>query len=198
MLLCHVLVVRPQDMCDLVSPTRDQNYTSCTERRSLNHWTSMGVPIMNIIFSINIAALVTWRGMHLIFPVVHPSGHYKERPSTICQIFLIKALFQQLIDNHRRRKTAWGGRINEKNRLYLKMTTWNRFGEKQTSLSRRIIPALNGVGLFCYYFPIPALTYFITNCFFKPHQWSFALSSKKCWKLLMKKLIMYSLECKLD
>ena len=42
-LLFYVLVFQPQDMWGLISLTRDETYTTCIGRWSLNHWTAREV-----------------------------------------------------------------------------------------------------------------------------------------------------------
>ena len=58
LLLFYVLVFCPWGMWDLNSPTREWTYTSYTGRQTLNHWTTMEVPIFFILL------LFSWSPTH--------------------------------------------------------------------------------------------------------------------------------------
>ena len=58
-LFCVLFFWGPQAMWDLNSPTRDQTYTPCTGRQSLNHWTTREVPETSLFLTFTSKSLKT-------------------------------------------------------------------------------------------------------------------------------------------
>ena len=53
LVLFHIVIFWPQGMWDLGSPSRDGTWTPCIGRRSLNHWTTRDVPVVQIHLAIS-------------------------------------------------------------------------------------------------------------------------------------------------
>lgn len=107
----------------------------------------------------------------MILPAVFPSGHQGDRPRTTC----LSGTSDQSPSPGAHRRCGRGanslGRKTKREALLLPENDSREQIEGKPGVDESgDRPGFEWHGPLWNCFPIPALTYFITNCFFKPHQ----------------------------